>query len=93
MEPGPLPGIDTGVDALHPVSTTTLPAGALLALYTDALVEAPGADITESIATVADHLTTTGERPLDELADDLVRHALPTHAHLDDVALLLLRPR
>ncbi|MFF0885546.1 SpoIIE family protein phosphatase [Streptomyces sp. NPDC003456] len=93
VEPGPLLGIDTGVDALYPVSTTTLPAGSLLALYTDGLVEAPGADITESIATVADYLTTTGERPLDELADDLIRHALPTHAHLDDVALLLLRLR
>ncbi|MFH9010989.1 SpoIIE family protein phosphatase [Streptomyces sp. NPDC017943] len=94
VEPGPLLGIGTGVEATYPVTTTTLPAGpSLLALYTDGLVEAPGADITESIATVAEYLTTAGERPLEELADDLIRHALPAHAHLDDIALLLLRLR
>ena len=92
VEPGPLLGID--VDASYPVTTAPLPAGALLALYTDGLVETPGTDITASITALADHLTDSGDRPLDDLADRLV-HAVPhrTRARTDDIALLLLRSR
>ncbi|MEU6884952.1 SpoIIE family protein phosphatase [Streptomyces viridosporus] len=92
VEPGPLLGID--VDASYPVTTAPLPAGALLALYTDGLVETPGTDITASITALAGHLTDSGDRPLDDLADRLV-HAVPhrTRARTDDIALLLLRSR
>ncbi|GAA3502760.1 SpoIIE family protein phosphatase [Streptomyces prasinosporus] len=87
VEPGPLLGIDT--DARYPVTTAPLPPGALLALYTDGLVETPHTDITRSIAALAHHLTGSGDQPLDDLADHLV-HALPHHTHTDDIALLLL---
>ncbi|WP_078913982.1 hypothetical protein [Streptomyces sp. NRRL S-37] len=53
-----------------------LPAGSLLALCTDGLVETPGSDLTRSI---------------DDPADDPVRHAVPRHAYTDDIALLLWR--
>ncbi|WP_432118818.1 SpoIIE family protein phosphatase [Streptomyces sp. bgisy032] len=93
VDPGPLLGIDTGVEAVYPVTTAPLPAGALLALYTDGLVESPDTDITQSIAAVAHHLTTGGNRSLDDLADSLLDHALPQHTHTDDIALLLLHLR
>ncbi|MFC8918677.1 SpoIIE family protein phosphatase [Streptomyces sp. NPDC057116] len=93
VEPGPLLGIGLGVANVYPVTTAPLPAGSLLALYTDGLVESPDADITHSIAGLADRLTRGGDRPLDELADSLVRHAFPHGARTDDIALLLLRSR
>ncbi|MEV4947292.1 SpoIIE family protein phosphatase [Streptomyces sp. NPDC053755] len=93
VEPGPLLGIGLGVDNAYPVTSAPLPAGSLLALYTDGLVENPGVDITESIADLARHLTGSGDRPLDELADSLVHHAFPHEAYTDDIALLLLRTR
>ncbi|MFD5448086.1 SpoIIE family protein phosphatase [Streptomyces sp. NPDC003470] len=88
VEPGPLLGIGAAAD--YPVTTAPLPAGATLALYTDGLVETPDCDITESITALAQHLTAAGDRPVDELADDLVHHAVPRHTYTDDIALLLL---
>jgi serine phosphatase RsbU (regulator of sigma subunit) len=87
VEPGPLLGISA--DASYPVTTAPLPANSLLALCTDGLVETPGTDITQSIIALAHLLTSSGSRPLDDLADHLV-HALPHHIHADDIALLLL---
>lgn len=93
VEPGPLLGIGAGAEADYPVTTLPLPPGGLLALYTDGLVETPGTDISDSIAALADRLTADGGRPLDDLADSLLRHGGAHHARTDDVALLLLRNR
>ncbi|GHB74742.1 hypothetical protein GCM10010377_76460 [Streptomyces viridiviolaceus] len=93
VEPGPLLGIGMGIEAVYPVTTAPLPAGSLLALYTDGLVETPDTDITESVTALARHLTSSGDRPLDDLADYLVHHAIPQHTHTDDIALLLLHSR
>ncbi|EFL29622.1 magnesium or manganese-dependent protein phosphatase [Streptomyces viridochromogenes DSM 40736] len=90
VEPGPLLGIDTGSDTHYPVTTAPLPPGSLLVLYTDGLVETPEVDLTESIAALARHLTSSGNQSLDALADSLIHHALPRHTHTDDIALLLL---
>ncbi|MFD3537129.1 SpoIIE family protein phosphatase [Streptomyces sp. NPDC058664] len=93
VEPGPLLGIGMCTEADYPVITVPLPAGSLLALYTDGLVETPGTDITDSITDLADHLTRTGDQPLDVLADSLLRHAGLRRSRTDDIALLLLRSR
>ncbi|MGX1267281.1 PAS domain-containing protein [Streptomyces phaeoluteigriseus] len=75
VEPGPLLGIRPCTEADYPAATVPLPAGSLLALYTDGLVETPQTDITDSITDLANHLTRTGDRPLDALADGLLHHA------------------
>ncbi|MYS83984.1 SpoIIE family protein phosphatase [Streptomyces sp. SID5474] len=93
LEPGPLLGIRLCTEADYPVTTAALPAGSLLALYTDGLVETPDTDITDSITDLAHHLTRNGDRPLDELADSLLHHAGLRHTRTDDIALLLLRSR
>ncbi|MFD9436600.1 SpoIIE family protein phosphatase [Streptomyces sp. NPDC060002] len=93
VEPGPLLGIGAGSEADYPVTTIAFPAGSLLALYTDGLVETPDTDITDSITDLADHLTSNGDRPLDDLADSLLHHAGLHHTRTDDIALLLLRSR
>ncbi|HEY3482260.1 MAG TPA: SpoIIE family protein phosphatase [Streptomyces sp.] len=92
MEPGPLLGV--AADAEYPVSRIDFPPGALLALYTDGLVETAGQDLNESLDAVAQRLREASTEELNDLhalIDALVRHARPTGHHTDDIALLLLR--
>ncbi|MEU8617801.1 SpoIIE family protein phosphatase [Streptomyces sp. NPDC048623] len=67
----------------------TLPAGSLLVLYTDGLVEARDRDLDEGMTRVADALR-DADRPLDALCEDLLS-GLPEGPAQDDVALLLAR--
>ncbi len=90
IDPGPPLGV--GIDAPYPLTALSLPAGAVLALYTDGLVETPGTDIDRTTAALARHLTDSRDLPLHRLIDSLVQHARPTGRHTDDVALLLLQP-
>ncbi|MFE0851712.1 SpoIIE family protein phosphatase, partial [Streptomyces rochei] len=68
-----------------------LAPGSLLALYTDGLVESPGVDFDDALAGLGRRLAATGELPLEELADRLVRHAADAEERPDDIALMLLR--
>ncbi|WP_017596796.1 SpoIIE family protein phosphatase, partial [Nocardiopsis lucentensis] len=87
-------GLLLGVDPAADYEATEIPLlpGAVLALYTDGLVEAPGADLGDAIADLAEHLARAGHQPMDTLADVLIRHGRATDPHSDDIALLLLRP-
>ncbi|GGZ56348.1 SpoIIE family protein phosphatase [Streptomyces subrutilus] len=66
-----------------------LPAGSLLALYTDGLVESRDRDLDEGLDRLALALRGAG-RPLEELCDGVLRELLP-NAPQDDVAVLLAR--
>ncbi|WP_260867605.1 SpoIIE family protein phosphatase [Streptomyces sp. SAJ15] len=90
VDPGPPLGI--GVELPYALSTQPLPAGSILALYTDGLVETPGADVDHTTADLARHLARSSDLPLHHLIDSLVRRARPTGQHADDIALLLLQP-
>ncbi|MDX2826296.1 SpoIIE family protein phosphatase [Streptomyces ipomoeae] len=91
IDPGPPLGIGLGAPS-YPLTALPLADGALLALYTDGLVEIPGTDIGRTMADLAQHLGTSGGLPLHHLVDSLVRRTRPTNGHTDDIALLLLRP-
>ncbi|GAB2933230.1 SpoIIE family protein phosphatase [Streptomyces heilongjiangensis] len=86
---GPLLGIDAS--ATYPTTEVALAEGSVLALYTDGLIEAPGVDIEDALADLGERLATTGNRPLEDLADRLVRETGTAEERSDDVALLLLR--
>ncbi|MCX4705617.1 SpoIIE family protein phosphatase [Streptomyces sp. NBC_01373] len=88
---GPLLGIDGS--AVYPTTEVDLAPGSVLVLYTDGLIESPGVDIEDALALLGRRLAEAGDRPLDELADELVRHSAATQERSDDVALLLLRAR
>ena len=60
-------------------------------MYTDGLIESPGVDIEDALVDLGERLSATGERPLDALADGLVRQTETAEERADDVALLLLR--
>ncbi|MFF9868338.1 SpoIIE family protein phosphatase [Streptomyces sp. NPDC013953] len=89
VPPGPALGIVP--DASYPVTEVPLPPGALLALYTDGLVETAGSDIEEAIAELAAHLTDAGDEDLDRLMDTVLGRAGPADQRTDDIALMLLR--
>ncbi|MEU5765626.1 SpoIIE family protein phosphatase [Streptomyces asoensis] len=86
---GPLLGIDGS--AAYPTTEVELTAGCVLALYTDGLVETPGVDIEDAVAELGRRLGEAGNRPLEEVADELVGQYAAAEERLDDVALLLLR--
>ncbi len=89
LEGGPLLGIDRSVH--FPVTEFVLPPGAVLALYTDGLVEEPGAPIEQGIDRLRTALAHTRGLTLEALADRLVGDARHASHRADDVALLLAR--
>ncbi|WP_208615746.1 SpoIIE family protein phosphatase [Streptomyces cellostaticus] len=88
---GPLLGIDAA--AVYPTTEVSLPPGSVLALYTDGLVESPGVDIEDALAGLGTLLAEAGDQPLEDLADELVRHSVAARERVDDTAVLLLRAR
>ncbi|MEU8032413.1 SpoIIE family protein phosphatase [Streptomyces sp. NPDC049099] len=88
---GPLLGIDAA--AVYPTTEVSLASGSVLVLYTDGLVEAPGIDIEDALAGLGGLLTEIGDQPLEQLADEVVRHSAAARERVDDVAVLLLRAR
>ncbi|PCG85237.1 protein phosphatase [Streptomyces sp. WZ.A104] len=75
----------------YPVSTVELDPGQTMILFTDGLVELPGADLDEGMHLLTT-LVTNGPHDLQELADQLC-DAVDGRGGQDDVALLLLRRR
>ncbi|WP_223184429.1 SpoIIE family protein phosphatase [Streptomyces sp. CBMA152] len=75
----------------YPVSTIELDPGQTLLLFTDGLVEQPGADLDDGMQLLAS-LVRTGPADLQELADRMC-DVVDDRAGDDDVALLLLRRR
>ncbi|WP_405865067.1 SpoIIE family protein phosphatase [Streptomyces sp. NBC_00005] len=95
-------GVVLGVDphAHYPVSELRIEPGAVLALYTDGLVERPGVDIDEGItalrvalARVGAPAARPGSRPLSGVADRLTAAARHLADRPDDIALLLATRR
>ncbi|MET9324437.1 SpoIIE family protein phosphatase [Streptomyces sp. NPDC003038] len=84
------PGVPLGVGGIHFTTTDiTLPAGSVLVLYTDGLIEARGRDIDERLDELT-RLLTAPQQPLDHLCDSLITELVPASAD-DDIALLAAR--
>ncbi|MFD0473969.1 PP2C family protein-serine/threonine phosphatase [Nonomuraea thailandensis] len=89
VPPGPLLGIDPDAE-YHPVQVPFSP-GAVLALYTDGLVERPDTHLGEAIAGLAAQLTQAADQPLHRLSETLLDCAPDAEQRCDDIALLLLK--
>jgi PAS domain S-box-containing protein len=83
---GPLLGAGPG---RYPVTDIDLPAGSVLALYTDGLIEQPGQDIGIGMSRLARALAAGPARSLDPLCDSVLASLAPCGR--DDIALLLAR--
>ncbi|MDH6577908.1 SpoIIE family protein phosphatase [Kitasatospora sp. MAP5-34] len=84
---GTLLGVDHG--SAYPVTDLVLPPGAVLALYTDGLVEEPGTAIDQGIDRLRVALAHAGDATIEHLADHLLGDARHLAHRADDVALLL----
>jgi serine phosphatase RsbU (regulator of sigma subunit)/anti-sigma regulatory factor (Ser/Thr protein kinase) len=91
--PGGMPlGLSAVFDRLeYPVKTVELDPGQTLVMYTDGLVELPGADLDEGMLELAE-LVGSGPHDLQVLADRLCE-VVDERGGEDDVAVLLLRRR
>ncbi|MGW3104498.1 SpoIIE family protein phosphatase [Streptomyces sp. NPDC001100] len=81
-------------DVLYQQSSTEIPPGATLVLYTDGLVETPGSDIEYQIDELAEVLGAafTATPELESATDRVLTAMLPdAEGHNDDVTLLLAR--
>ncbi|MFD0327592.1 PP2C family protein-serine/threonine phosphatase [Streptacidiphilus monticola] len=67
VHPGPLLGVTSGAD--YPADAVEFPAGTLLALYTDGLVEAPGDDLDQALMAHARQLDRDPDRAEHNWAD------------------------
>jgi serine phosphatase RsbU (regulator of sigma subunit) len=83
-----LTGVHTG--AVRRDHVVTLPRGTTVLLYTDGLVERRDQLFDTGIARLREELTALRDRPVAELADDLLARLLPDRAE-DDVALIVVR--
>jgi len=81
-----------GVDPATPRSETvvTVRRGSTLLLYTDGLVEGRDLPLDDGIARLKAVLAELGERPLDELCDEVIERLRPDGLQ-DDVALVAVR--
>ncbi|MFE5977577.1 SpoIIE family protein phosphatase [Streptomyces sp. NPDC056460] len=88
-------GMVLGIDvrASYPVTRLQLDPGAVLALFTDGLVEKPGQDIDDGIELLRRALAATASMPLAEAADRVIRDARQVTSRPDDIALLLAARR
>ncbi|MFF2575052.1 SpoIIE family protein phosphatase [Streptomyces goshikiensis] len=84
-------GVVLGVDAdaAYPVTELMLEPGAVLALYTDGLVEMPGTDIDDGVERLRASLAAAAPVPLTETADRLISEVGDSADRPDDTALLL----
>jgi serine phosphatase RsbU (regulator of sigma subunit) len=73
----------------YPAANIDLPAGSVLALYTDGLIEQPGQDIGAGMSRLARALAAGPARSLGQLCDSLLASLAPRPR--DDIALLLAR--
>ncbi|MEV4195553.1 PP2C family protein-serine/threonine phosphatase, partial [Streptomyces toxytricini] len=80
-------GIDP--DAVYPVTDFRLAPGAVLAMYTDGLVEMPDTDIDVGVERLRAALAAARPSPLAETADRLIGVVRGVADRADDVALLL----
>jgi Stage II sporulation protein E (SpoIIE)/GAF domain len=86
------PGLPLGAglaDGHYQATCVCLPPGSTLVLYTDGLVESPGADIRTGIARLASTLATLTTLPVAEACDTLLATLAPSPA--DDIAILMAR--
>jgi len=89
LTPGVLLGIDPEAD--YPTAEIPLAPGSVLALYTDGMVEVPGADLDETTSELADQLARATGQTMDEVADLLEKNAPTAAQRRDDAALLLIQ--
>jgi serine phosphatase RsbU (regulator of sigma subunit)/anti-sigma regulatory factor (Ser/Thr protein kinase) len=82
--------LGTGIDARYRQETIELPAGSVLVLYTDGLVERRGRSIDEGLADLRAAVANAPKNP-DQLLDHVLERVVGSGERGDDIALLAAR--
>ncbi len=82
--------LGTGIDSRYRQQTIELPAGAIVLLYTDGLVERRGRSIDDGLADLRDAVAEASKDP-DRLLEHVLEHVVGTGERGDDIALLAAR--
>jgi serine phosphatase RsbU (regulator of sigma subunit)/anti-sigma regulatory factor (Ser/Thr protein kinase) len=82
--------LGTGVDGRYRQDTIALPAGTILLLYTDGLVERRGHSIDDGLADLRAAVAAAPKNP-DQLLEHVLEHVVGTGERGDDIALLAAR--
>jgi signal transduction histidine kinase/FixJ family two-component response regulator len=69
-----------------------LPAGSVILLYTDGLIERPGESLDEGFTRLQGAAAYRADLPVGDLCDELLERMTPPGGYTDDVVLLALRP-
>ncbi|MBS2965350.1 SpoIIE family protein phosphatase [Actinocrinis puniceicyclus] len=89
---GRRPPLTIGGDQPRPAGRADLPAGSLLLLYTDGLIERPGESLDAGFARLLEAATRLRHQPVDAMCSQLLEAMAPAGGYRDDVAMLALRP-
>lgn len=73
-------------------ATADLPAGSLILLYTDGLVERPGETFDDGLARLKSMAADCADLPVESFCNELLHRMTPPAGYRDDVVLLALRP-
>jgi signal transduction histidine kinase/CheY-like chemotaxis protein len=93
LEGGRRPPVATG--RVSPAGSTAhaeLPAGTLVLLYTDGLIERPGEALDEGFDRLKATAAQCAHLPVDDVCAELLRRMTPPGGYRDDVVVLALRP-
>jgi anti-sigma regulatory factor (Ser/Thr protein kinase)/GAF domain-containing protein len=93
LESGRRPPVAVGTDG--PAGTDAkcdLPAGSVVLLYTDGLIERPGQTLDEGFARLLDTAAGCADLPVGDICAQLLDRMAPPGGYTDDVVVLALRP-
>jgi serine phosphatase RsbU (regulator of sigma subunit)/anti-sigma regulatory factor (Ser/Thr protein kinase) len=82
--------LGTGIDSKYRQESIELPAGSVLVLYTDGLVERRGKSIDDGLADLRAAVASAPKNP-DQLLDHVLEHVVGSGERGDDIALLAAR--
>ncbi|WP_205826066.1 PP2C family protein-serine/threonine phosphatase [Microbispora catharanthi] len=68
-------GLRLGVESTRRDAVEPMPAGSILVLYTDGLVESPGSDLATGLARLRGQAAAIAHLPLEDVCDEIVRNA------------------
>ena len=93
LQAGRRPPVAAWESQLKPnIAEQELPAGSLLLLYTDGLIERPGETLDEGFARLQAAAAYRAELPIGDFCDELLDRMAPPSGYTDDVVLLAVRP-
>jgi anti-sigma regulatory factor (Ser/Thr protein kinase) len=92
LEDGRVPPLSARAGSECRPGRASLPAGSLLIMYTDGLIERHDESLSEGFEHLAATASACADLPVDQVCTTLLDQLTPTADHKDDVVILAMRP-